>query len=87
MRSRALILLHAAMSEVWEGEPVPADGGVRARNQQRAYVDRVTAGRGSPARSTAPAPIPPLPSPRPAGRHGWQTPNRFMSPERTARPA
>src|SRR3954452_20229086 len=41
MRARALTLLHAAMSEVWEGEPVTADGGVRARNQQRAYVDRV----------------------------------------------
>ena len=46
-------LLHAAMSEVWEGKPVPADGGVRARNQQRMYVDRVT-GR---------SPAPPLPRP------------------------
>jgi RNA polymerase sigma factor for flagellar operon FliA len=44
MRARALTLLHAAMSEVWEGKAVPADGGVRARNQQRSYVDRV-AGR------------------------------------------
>jgi len=44
MRARALTLLHAAMSEVWEGRSVPADGGVRARNQQRSYVDRV-AGR------------------------------------------
>ena len=35
MRARALTLLHAAMSEVWEGKAVPADGGVRARNQQR----------------------------------------------------
>src|SRR3712207_8747306 len=35
MRARALTLLHAAMSEVWEGRAVPADGGVRARNQQR----------------------------------------------------
>ncbi|MGY1885741.1 MULTISPECIES: sigma-70 family RNA polymerase sigma factor [unclassified Blastococcus] len=42
MRARALTLLHAAMSEIWEGRTVPADGGVRARNQQRAYVDRVT---------------------------------------------
>ncbi|MGY2127635.1 sigma-70 family RNA polymerase sigma factor [Blastococcus sp. SYSU DS0617] len=44
MRARALTLLHAAMSEVWDGRSVPADGGVRARNQQRSYVDRV-AGR------------------------------------------
>ncbi|MGY1660063.1 sigma-70 family RNA polymerase sigma factor [Geodermatophilus sp. SYSU D00705] len=55
MRARALTLLHAAMSELWEGRAVPADGGVRARNQQRSYVDRV-AGRNAP----------PLPSPRPA---------------------
>ena len=46
MRARALTLLHAAMSEVWEGRQVVADGGVRARNQQTAYVDRV-AGRSS----------------------------------------
>ena len=58
MRARALILLHAAMSEVWEGKAVPADGGVRARNQQRTYVERVA------ARSPMPAP---LPHPRP----GW----------------
>ncbi len=57
MRARALTLLHAAMSEVWEGQAVPADGGVRARNQQRQYVDRV-AGR-------APASVP---HPR-----GWQS--------------
>ncbi|MGY1689564.1 sigma-70 family RNA polymerase sigma factor [Geodermatophilus sp. SYSU D01105] len=55
MRARALTLLHAAMSELWEGTPVAAGGGVRARNQQRSYVDRV-AGRNAP----------PLPSPRPA---------------------
>ena len=52
MRARALTLLHAAMSEVWEGKPVAADGGVRARNQQRMYVDRVA------GRSPAPAPLP-----------------------------
>ena len=49
MRARGLTLLHAAMSEVWEGRPVPADGGVRARNQQRAYLDRITVGRGATA--------------------------------------
>ncbi|MGY2082622.1 sigma-70 family RNA polymerase sigma factor [Blastococcus sp. SYSU DS0539] len=48
MRARALVLLHAAMSEVWDEKPVPADGGVRARNQQRAYVDRVTGRAGTP---------------------------------------
>jgi RNA polymerase sigma factor for flagellar operon FliA len=62
MRARALTLLHAAMSEVWEGKPVPADGGVRARNQQRLYVDRV-AGR-------AAAPLPPR------ARTAWQVPGR-----------
>jgi RNA polymerase sigma factor FliA len=49
MRARALTLLHAAMSEVWEGTPVPADGGVRARNQQRSYVDRVAGRTPSPS--------------------------------------
>jgi RNA polymerase sigma factor for flagellar operon FliA len=67
MRARALVLLHAAMSEIWEGKPVAADGGVRARNQQKAYLDRVT-GR-------APLPVPtPAPLPRPRG--GWQVPGR-----------
>jgi len=61
-RARALTLLHAAMSEVWDGTPVPADGGVRARNQQRMYVDRVT-GR---------SPAPPLPRQRTA----WPVPGR-----------
>jgi RNA polymerase sigma factor for flagellar operon FliA len=58
MRARALTLLHAAMSEVWEGRAVPADGGVRARNQQKSYVERV-AGRS------------PAPSPLPRQRSGW----------------
>jgi RNA polymerase sigma factor for flagellar operon FliA len=49
MRARALTLLHAAMSEVWDGRSVPADGGVRARNQQRSYVDRVAGRGGTPA--------------------------------------
>ncbi|MGY1715968.1 sigma-70 family RNA polymerase sigma factor [Geodermatophilus sp. SYSU D01106] len=63
MRARALTLLHAAMSEVWEGRVVPADGGVRARNQQRQYVDRV-AGRA----------VPTIPAPRWAPvRAGWQS--------------
>ena len=51
MRARALTLLHAAMSEVWAGTAVPADGGVRARNQQRSYVERVA------GRSPMPAPL------------------------------
>jgi RNA polymerase sigma factor FliA len=94
MRSRALILLHAAMSEVWKGEPVAADGGVRARNQQRQYVDRV-AGRGSarpPAAAlsapepSVPAPSRPVPTPRAPGKHGWQT-DRFPPTENTAQSA
>ena len=63
MRARALTLLHAAMSEVWDGRAVPADGGVRARNQQRSYVDRVA------ARS-------PMPSAVPRPRTNWQAPGR-----------
>ena len=50
MRARALTLLYAAMSEIWDGRRVAAEGGVRARNQQRAYVDRLT------SRATAPLP-------------------------------
>ena len=71
MRARALTLLHAAMSEVWEGRAVPADGGVRARNQQRLYVDRV-AGRAPAERAVSSIPRP---------RAGWQ--NAYG----TARPA
>jgi RNA polymerase sigma factor FliA len=63
MRARALTLLHAAMSEVWEGTAVPADGGVRARNQQRSYVDRV-AGRS------------PMPGAVPRQRTNWPTSGR-----------
>jgi RNA polymerase sigma factor for flagellar operon FliA len=63
MRARALTLLHAAMSEVWEGQTVPADGGVRARNQQRSYVDRV-AGRS------------PMPGTVPRQRTSWPEPKR-----------
>jgi RNA polymerase sigma factor for flagellar operon FliA len=84
MRARALILLHAAMSEVWEGQPVAPDGGVRARNQQRQYVDRV-AGRvpGPPA----PEPSRPAPAPRSPGRHEWQVPDRFPAAQNTAQTA
>jgi RNA polymerase sigma factor for flagellar operon FliA len=67
MRARALVLLHAAMSEVWDGTTVPAEGGVRARNQQKAYLDRVT------TRSTLP---PPIAAPIPRSRSGWQVPGR-----------
>jgi RNA polymerase sigma factor for flagellar operon FliA len=75
MRARALTLLHAAMSEMWEGRPVDADGGVRARNQQRAYLDRV-AGRlpaGVPA-GQAPL-VSSVPVPRGHQRYAWQLPD------------
>jgi RNA polymerase sigma factor for flagellar operon FliA len=62
MRARALTLLHAAMSETWDGRPVPADGGVRARNQQRSYLERLS-GR---------APGPAVP-PRPRAATDWPT--------------
>ncbi|MEI4270698.1 sigma-70 family RNA polymerase sigma factor [Klenkia sp. LSe6-5] len=55
MRARALTLLHAAMSQVWEERPVSAQGGVRARSQQASYVSAVvtrTAGA-PPARAVA----------------------------------
>jgi RNA polymerase sigma factor for flagellar operon FliA len=92
MRARALTLLHAAMSEIWEGRSVPASGGVRARNQQRAYVDRVAAGH-APSRSTArPSPAFPMPAPLPAprsryARHGWQLPDPIAGRGTTAQPA
>ncbi|PRY49422.1 RNA polymerase sigma-28 (SigD/FliA/WhiG) subunit [Geodermatophilus tzadiensis] len=79
MRARALTLLHAAMSEVWEGRAVPADGGVRARNQQRLYVDRV-AGRHTGDRNAPPAAVPPLPAPRTA----WATAARTYGVSRPA---
>ena len=55
MRARALTLLHAAMGEIWDGTPVPATGGVRARNQQRSYLERLT-GREAPSVPTARSP-------------------------------
>ena len=72
MRARALTLLHAAMSEMWEGRPVPADGGVRARNQQRAYLDRLV-NRGPARDDRAPA-VPP--APRSPQHATWQVPER-----------
>ena len=86
MRARALTLLHAAMSEVWEGRTVPAEGGVRARNQQRAYLDRVTVGRAASATATAGAP-PTLPGPRGRGRGAWELPERLPRPGPAAQPA
>jgi RNA polymerase sigma factor for flagellar operon FliA len=65
MRARALTLLHAAMSEIWDGTAVPADGGVRARNQQRSYLDRLTGRAPGPAAPPLPRSRPGWPSPRP----------------------
>ncbi|MGY1825639.1 sigma-70 family RNA polymerase sigma factor [Blastococcus sp. SYSU DS0541] len=77
MRARALTLLHAAMGQIWDGTPVPATGGVRARNQQRNYLERLTGQTGS----RLPSPVPAPPAPRaPAG--AWITPERAA-----ARPA
>jgi RNA polymerase sigma factor for flagellar operon FliA len=74
MRARALTLLHAAMSELWNGQPVSADGGVRARNQQRAYLDRVASRDVEPAAATTSAA--PAPSLRGRQRSAWQLPER-----------
>ena len=84
MRARALTLLHAAMSEVWEGRPVAADGGVRARNQQRAYVDRVAEQRAAGAPEPVPAPRSAAPAAGARGRgYGtWQPPGPVRAPER-----
>jgi RNA polymerase sigma factor for flagellar operon FliA len=88
MRARALTLLHAVMSELWEEQAVVPDGGVRARNQQRAYVDRVAAGR-TGTRTAAPAPIPEPRSPAARGpaRPGWQLPSRSLRAGPPAHPA
>jgi RNA polymerase sigma factor for flagellar operon FliA len=85
MRARALTLLHAAMSEVWEGRAVSADGGVRARNQQRAYVDRVVAQQ-TAARTVAPQRSFPVPAQRSRVRPTWQLPVPART-ESVARPA
>jgi RNA polymerase sigma factor for flagellar operon FliA len=73
MRARALTLLHAAMGEIWDGTPVPASGGVRARNQQRTYLERLTGRTGAPAIPLAAAPAIPHPRPR------WVTPDAGAS--------
>lgn len=92
MRARALTLLHAAMSEIWEGRSVPAGGGVRARNQQRAYVDRVAArqfgGDAAAAVRTSTLPRPAaVPAPRGRSRHAWQLPTPLSGRGTTAQPA
>jgi RNA polymerase sigma factor for flagellar operon FliA len=86
MRARALTLLHAAMSEVWEGRPVSADGGVRARNQQRAYLERITVGRAAAGGSAPPEPVLVPPS-RSGARGAWHLPERVPRPGIAAQPA
>jgi RNA polymerase sigma factor FliA len=87
MRARALVLLYAAMKETWDGTSVPADGGVRARNQQRAYLDKLT-GRApeQPAPRRAPVPATNAPARIPA-RSGWQVPGRPTPRTETAQTA
>ena len=75
MRARALTLLHAAMSEMWEGRPVAADGGVRARNQQRAYLERVVEQRPGTRRWPRPPPGPRAAPPRPPALGAGSCPN------------
>jgi RNA polymerase sigma factor for flagellar operon FliA len=79
MRARALTLLNAAMSEIWDGRTVTPEGGVRARNQQRAYVDRVAAGQGAGRPATA---LPPFaaPAPRSRTRQAWPVSERAAQP-------
>ena len=95
MRARALVLLHAAMKQTWDGTAVPAEGGVRARNQQHAYLDRLTGtGAATPPdrvpgprdRRTSPPPGAYAP-PRPPARSGWQVPGHRRSSPEAARPA
>lgn len=91
MRARALTLLHAAMSEVWEGRPVSAEGGVRARNQQRAYLERVGTRPGvRSAPDSWPAAAPPagiVPAPRGRPRPTWHLPEPVPRRGTTAQPA
>jgi RNA polymerase sigma factor FliA len=97
MRARALTLLHAAMSEVWEGHAVDADGGVRARNQQRAYLDRLAdrSAQVHPAQvrpvaaATSPTPTltPPVPTPRIGARYSWPSGRVPTTATTTAQPA
>ncbi|MFQ1000326.1 sigma-70 family RNA polymerase sigma factor [Modestobacter sp. SSW1-42] len=83
MRARALTLLHAAMSEMWDGTAVPADGGVRARNQQRAYIDRVAGRQAAPRVPAARAPEPAAPRPVTARvrQHSWPGAGWETSPQ------
>jgi len=74
MRARALTLLHAAMSEIWDGTAVAPDGGVRARNQQRAYVDRVVARQTAARTSAVPRSPFPIPAQRGRSRPTWELP-------------
>jgi RNA polymerase sigma factor for flagellar operon FliA len=83
MRARALTLLHAAMSEIWDGEPVAAAGGVRARNQQRAYVERVSSRTPEP-RSPAPVPRTAQPTAAGAGAHSRARREWALAGQRTA---
>jgi RNA polymerase sigma factor for flagellar operon FliA len=86
MRARALVLLHAAMKQTWEGSAVPAEGGVRARNQQKAYLDRLSSPSPAAApaaptsaaaiRRTAPRPGAYAPTRPPSPGGGWQVPGR-----------
>jgi RNA polymerase sigma factor for flagellar operon FliA len=99
MRARALTLLHAAMSEMWEGRSVPADGGVRARNQQRAYVQRLAelrsarrtgerAGEGSAERTgerTVPPPLVPAPRSPAVPTAGPRSRGAWQLPDRAPR--
>jgi RNA polymerase sigma factor for flagellar operon FliA len=90
MRARALVLLHAAMKQTWDGTTVAADGGVRARNQQRAYLDRLTSGGAAPA-VPRPAQVTvrraPVPTAFPPPPHGQRPPWRTGERSQRARPA
>lgn len=66
MRARALVLLHAAMSEAWEERPVVAAGGVRARTQQAGYVAQVLERTGAERRPVASRALYPPPPRTPA---------------------
>jgi RNA polymerase sigma factor for flagellar operon FliA len=98
MRARALVLLHAAMRELWEGRATSADGGVRARNQQRAYLERLGSARtaGGPpdrppvaaAAPRSPGLRPVVPAQRPAAAYDWHSARlRRIAPTTKAQPA
>ena len=95
MRARALILLHAAMREVWEGAAVrptagcaPATSSGPTWTRSPAVAARRRRGpRAGPVCRAAAAARGGALRPAQPGRRAWQTPGTSRAPTTTARPA